>query len=159
MRVRKEDLPVALEAGAAFSRQMDMGNMTVAYDAVPAGFDSAAIDRGLPGDRCPCPHWGYVLKGRVRVTYADREEIYTAGKPSIDVEIMGTDLIREVEIVRAGAILHSLNPETEQAEFRYVDESFQENSYYYLRVTQADKDKHGNLSRAWSSPIWVRSRD
>ena len=20
--------------------------------------------KGLPGDACPCPHWGYVVKGR-----------------------------------------------------------------------------------------------
>jgi hypothetical protein len=32
------------------------------------------------------------------------------------------------------------------------------NSYYYLRVIQADKDEHGNPSHAWSSPIWVRKR-
>jgi hypothetical protein len=79
MRTKKEDLPVALEAGAAFSRQTDWGEMTVAYDGVPAGFDSTSIDKGFPGDRCPCPHWGYVLKGRVRVRYADRDEIFSAG--------------------------------------------------------------------------------
>ena len=29
---------------------------------------------GLPGGNCPCPHWGYVLKGRVIVRYNDHEE-------------------------------------------------------------------------------------
>lgn len=40
-----------------------------------------AIDRhsSLPGGRCPCPHWGYVLKGRLVVRYEDREETIEAG--------------------------------------------------------------------------------
>jgi len=34
---------------------------------------------GLPGGRCPCPHWGYVLTGRMIARYAGREEVYEAG--------------------------------------------------------------------------------
>ena len=85
------------------------------------------------------------------------EEIEIAGKPQIDVDIHGTDMIEEAIIVRDGATLHSLSPGTENLKFTYVDESFRKSSYYYLRVTQVDKDRHGNLSRAWSSPIWVKS--
>ena len=33
----------------------------------------------MPHDLCPCPHWGYIINGRIRVTYADREEILRAG--------------------------------------------------------------------------------
>ena len=32
-----------------------------------------------PGGNCSCPHWGYVVKGRVVVRYADREEALEAG--------------------------------------------------------------------------------
>jgi hypothetical protein len=35
--------------------------------------------KGLPDDRCQCPHWGYVLKGRMRIRYPDHEEIIEAG--------------------------------------------------------------------------------
>ena len=86
------------------------------------------------------------------------EEIEKAGKPKIDVEIQGTDAISEVAIVRDDAILHRFSPGMEQVEFAYVDESFRGNSFYYLRVTQVDEDKHGNHSHAWSSPIWVKSK-
>jgi len=86
------------------------------------------------------------------------EEIATAENPKIDVEIQGTDAVEEVMIVRDGAALHSLSPGTRQVEFTHVDESFQEHSYYYLRVTQVDTDEHGNASRAWSSPIWVKKK-
>jgi len=35
--------------------------------------------KGLPGDSCQCPHWGYLFSGRITVTYADHEEVYEAG--------------------------------------------------------------------------------
>ena len=34
---------------------------------------------GLPGGNCRCPHWGYVIKGRLTVHYDDRDEIVEAG--------------------------------------------------------------------------------
>jgi hypothetical protein len=86
------------------------------------------------------------------------EEIGAAGRPKIDVDVQGTDRIGEVAIVRDGAVIHSLSPATARVKFTYVDKSFRGNSYYYVRVTQVDKDKHGNRSRAWSSPIWVKSK-
>jgi hypothetical protein len=79
MRGSKEDLPVAFEAGEVISRQAEWGDMNVAIEAGPAGMDTAPLFKGLPDDRCQCPHWGYVLKGKMRVTYADREEIIEAG--------------------------------------------------------------------------------
>ena len=41
---------------------------------VPRGFDLDGMLRGLPDNLCPCPHWGYVLQGRMRVRYADGSE-------------------------------------------------------------------------------------
>jgi hypothetical protein len=86
------------------------------------------------------------------------EEIDIAGKPQADVEIQGTDTVEEVAIIRDGALLHSFSPGSQQVRFTYVDQTFDQNSYYYLRVTQADRDRHGNFSRAWSSPIWVSAK-
>ena len=54
--------------------------MNVAYEAWPAGTDPTELFRGLPDDRCQCPHWGYLIKGRFRVKYADREEVVNAGE-------------------------------------------------------------------------------
>jgi quercetin dioxygenase-like cupin family protein len=33
----------------------------------------------MPDDQCQCPHWGYVLKGRLTYRVGDREEEFTAG--------------------------------------------------------------------------------
>ena len=41
--------------------------------------DGTPLMKGLPDDMCQCPHWGYVLSGKVTFRYADRDETYEAG--------------------------------------------------------------------------------
>lgn len=41
--------------------------------------DSAPMLKGLPNDECICPHWGYVLKGRVTFTVDGRDEVFEPG--------------------------------------------------------------------------------
>jgi mannose-6-phosphate isomerase-like protein (cupin superfamily) len=36
--------------------------------------------KGLPDDRCQCPHWGYVITGRIVFRYADHDEEFKAGE-------------------------------------------------------------------------------
>jgi len=86
------------------------------------------------------------------------EEIQIEDKPHIVVSVKGTNKISEVAIVRNGAIAHSINPGEDEVSFEYMDNSFEGNSYYYVRVTQVDTDEHGNRSFAWSSPIWVKRK-
>jgi hypothetical protein len=79
VRASKEDLPVTDEGEGFVSRQTEWGDMNVAWETFPAGLDAAPLFKGLPDDRCQCPHWGYVLKGRVRIRYKDHEEVLEAG--------------------------------------------------------------------------------
>jgi len=79
MRASKQDLPVAFEGRGVVSRLAEWGEMNMALETLPGGTDTAPIFKGLPDDRCQCPHWGYVLKGRMRIRYPDREEILEAG--------------------------------------------------------------------------------
>lgn len=79
MRANKEEIPVAFEGDGVVSRQTQWGEMNVAMETAPAGMDSRPLFKGLPGDSCQCPHWGYVIRGRGRVIYPDREEILNAG--------------------------------------------------------------------------------
>jgi hypothetical protein len=47
---------------------------------MPAGTDDRPLFEGLSDDRCPAaPHWGYAIKGQIRVIYAHREEVLRAG--------------------------------------------------------------------------------
>ena len=55
------------------------GGYTVGFETYTADSDAAPLFQGLPNDRCQCPHWGYVLSGRVDFKFADREETYEAG--------------------------------------------------------------------------------
>lgn len=81
MRASREEIPVAFAEGEFASHQTQWGEMTVAFEKAPTGMDSRPLFEGaLPGDACQCPHWGYVIKGRMRVIYSDREEIVNAGE-------------------------------------------------------------------------------
>jgi hypothetical protein len=55
------------------------GGYSVCFESHTADADLAALFRGLPGDRCQLPRWGYVIKGKVGFRLADRDETYEAG--------------------------------------------------------------------------------
>lgn len=80
MRAPISELPLTFEAGPATIRSVDWGGMRLAVVSVPAGTDFGPLLKGLPGDLCPCPHWGYVMSGRLRVEHGDgRAEMVRAG--------------------------------------------------------------------------------
>ncbi len=79
MHSTREDIPIIFQAGPSYGRQVEWGEMDGGFWAFPAGFDSTPLFLGLPHG-CECPHWGYLLKGRMRVRYADHEEVITAGE-------------------------------------------------------------------------------
>ena len=49
-------------------RSVQWGDLEVGYTVAPP-IDCAPGYKGLPGDLCQCPHYGYVFKGRMRATY------------------------------------------------------------------------------------------
>ncbi len=68
----------------------------------------------------------------------------------IRVFAAGTSIISRIDIIRNGKILHQRNPESTECELLYVDEeSINSDSYYYVKIIQADGEM------AWSSPIWI----
>ena len=76
MRIAKSDVPVRLSVPGAVARQTGpfgeaggFGTMAGEYFSLAAGTDIAPLLQGLEGDLCPSAHWGYVLRGRVTVTY------------------------------------------------------------------------------------------
>ena len=79
MRATRDQLPVLFGEDPTAIRGADWGDLRAMVITLPAGTDLAPLLQGLPGDLCPCPHWGYVLKGRIRVRYAEGEETLRAG--------------------------------------------------------------------------------
>jgi hypothetical protein len=86
------------------------------------------------------------------------DEVEVDGAPRIVVEVKGTAPIEEIIVLRDGGVIHTLSPQKTRVRFSLTDHTFGASAYYYVRVTQSDRDEHGNASRAWSSPIWVRRR-
>ena len=79
MRGSKEDVPATLESEEVVIQEAEWSDIHVGFETYNEEFDLAPLLRGLPDDMCQCPHYGYVLKGRMRVRYADREEVVEAG--------------------------------------------------------------------------------
>ncbi len=78
-RIRKDEAPVLVDAPLIQGRYAELDDYTVSFQTFPETADGAPVFRGLPDDRCQCPHWGIVLSGRLTLRYADREETYHAG--------------------------------------------------------------------------------
>jgi hypothetical protein len=57
----------------------DVDGYMINFATFKVDIDSTPMLKGLLDDRCSCPHWGYVLTGRVVFTFADCEEIHEAG--------------------------------------------------------------------------------
>ena len=59
----------------------DLGGYTVGFETYTADADLAPLFVGLPDDRCQCPHWGVVLKGKLAFQYGDgTEDVIEAGE-------------------------------------------------------------------------------
>ncbi len=75
MKIKKEEMPVAMEAPGTIMRNLKgYGGMTVAYNELPAGTDFAPLLAGLKNDSCQCPQWGYVVEGELLTKYDDGTE-------------------------------------------------------------------------------------
>lgn len=79
MHGSKQDLVVAYQGDGVDIRAAEWNGMNVSLESFPAGLNTEPLFVGLPDDRCQCPHWGYVVSGRMRVVYRDHEEVLTGG--------------------------------------------------------------------------------
>ena len=77
MRVQKDDVDVRMDIpGAVIRQRMDFGDVrgfeTISgeYFSLAAGVDTTPLFVGLEGNQCQCPHWGFVLRGRITTTDA-----------------------------------------------------------------------------------------
>jgi hypothetical protein len=78
-RTRKDEAPIMVDEPVIEGRYVELDDWTVGFERFPLGSDPSPLFRGLPDDRCQCPHWGYVVSGQVTVKYQDGTEILRAG--------------------------------------------------------------------------------
>lgn len=81
MKIAKTEIPAKIDVpGATARQQLDFGDATgygkIAgeYFSMAAGTDIAPLLKGLEGDLCQSPHWGYLINGEVILTYSDGSE-------------------------------------------------------------------------------------
>jgi Cupin domain len=99
-KVSKETAPQVQEFGPVTDRRKDMDGYTVEFVSFAADSDLDGPLSALPGGACQCPHWGYVIEGRMRFVFDNHEEVYEAGdafyqppghRPYVDA---GTELLQ-----------------------------------------------------------------
>lgn len=78
MRISKDDIPAKINVPGAVARVVGdfgdatgFGRMGGEYFSLAAGTDIAPLLEGLKDDACQAPHWGYMLRGELVVTYTD----------------------------------------------------------------------------------------
>jgi hypothetical protein len=77
----QDQVPVEFEVDVAQTRTVEQGGMTIAFERLSAGVETAPLYKGLPDDACQSPHWGYLIEGRLRVHLTGgTEESIVAGQ-------------------------------------------------------------------------------
>jgi hypothetical protein len=78
-KVSRDSATQGGEFGPVVDRSDRLEDYTVNFTLFRESIDATPLMRGLPDDRCQCPHWGYVVNGEVTFRYADRDEVFEAG--------------------------------------------------------------------------------
>ncbi len=83
MRIAKEDVPVRIAIPGATARQVKnfgdatgYGKIGGEYFSLGAGTDISVLLQGLEENLCQSPHWGYIIQGKLTVTFADGHHEY-----------------------------------------------------------------------------------
>jgi hypothetical protein len=71
--------PVAVDEDQIEGRYAPLDEYTVSFESFKQDADPSPFFVGLPGDRCPCPHWGVVMSGRITFRWADHDETFVEG--------------------------------------------------------------------------------
>lgn len=81
MRTAKDDVDVKMQIpGAVIRQRTEFGSvkgfdqLSGEYFTLAAGVDTTPLFQGLEGNLCQCPHWGFVLKGRITTTDAKGQQ-------------------------------------------------------------------------------------
>ena len=77
MRIPKDEVDVRMDIpGARIRQKKEFGTVrgfdtiSAEYFTLAAGVDTTPLFVGLEGNQCQCPHWGFVLRGRITTTDA-----------------------------------------------------------------------------------------
>jgi hypothetical protein len=98
-KVSRESAPEFTDYGPAVDHTAHFDGYTCNFTTIREDSDLAPLLKGLPGDSCQCPHWGYLLAGRLTVRYADHDEVIEPGDAfymppgHVPAAIAGTEMV------------------------------------------------------------------
>jgi hypothetical protein len=78
-KVSRDSATQGGDFGPVVDRSDELEGYSVNFTTFHEDIDATPLMKGLPDDRCQCPHWGYVVTGKLTFRYADREEVFEAG--------------------------------------------------------------------------------
>jgi mannose-6-phosphate isomerase-like protein (cupin superfamily) len=78
-KVSRESATQGGDYGVVVDRSDEVEGYSINFTTFREDIDATPLMKGLPDDRCQCPHWGYVIAGRVTFRFEDREESFVAG--------------------------------------------------------------------------------
>lgn len=77
MKIAKDNIEIKMEIPGAIIRQKTdfgdatgLGKISGEYFSLSAGVDTTPLFMGLEGNLCQCPHWGYLISGKLTTTNA-----------------------------------------------------------------------------------------
>ncbi|MDQ4119064.1 MAG: cupin domain-containing protein [Actinomycetota bacterium] len=81
-------------------RYSEIDGYVIGFETYTADADPAELFRGLPDDRCQCPHWGVVLRGELVYRNGDGTEdrigpgqAYYVGPGHLPLFTAGTEIV------------------------------------------------------------------
>jgi hypothetical protein len=82
--------------------------------------------------------------------YAMGDEYETDQAPKLEIGVIGTTKIAQLDIIKNNKIIYTVHPGVDELSLTYVDQAAEPGeNYYYVRVIQEDDNM------AWASPIWI----
>jgi ribosomal protein L16 Arg81 hydroxylase len=91
-----------------------LDDYNVIFTSIREDWDLTQLLQGMPGNSCPCPHWGYLIAGRMTIRYSDHEEVIEPGDAfymppgHVPAAIAGTEFVMfspQDELAAAGAAM------------------------------------------------------
>jgi len=79
-KVSKETAAIVMEMGPTTDRYSELDGYRAEFVSIGEDSDLTPLLVGLPNDECQCPHWGYVLSGRMWFRKDGRDESISAGE-------------------------------------------------------------------------------
>src|SRR4051812_11049409 len=79
-KLNKKDATNSMEVEGYEGHFGELLDYTVGFETYTADADLADLFKGLPDDHCQCPHWGVVLKGKLKYSTPEGDTIIEAGE-------------------------------------------------------------------------------